>query len=144
MLTLLLCATLGGCTWLLPRLRSPQVRVVAIHVRSADFWQQRLRVRLQVRNPNDIRLPIEAIHYTLRIDGETVAHGHTVAPFTVAAHGSAQFNTYVTANMAGALLSVFAAGRRHPVRYQLRGEVDVAHALLHALPFDVRGQFNLR
>lgn len=91
-------ATLGGCAWLVPKLQSPRVRVVGVHVRSASFWQQRLRVRLRVRNPNGVSLPIEAIHYTLRIDGRTFANGRTVRRFTVPAHGSAEFNTYVTAD----------------------------------------------
>ncbi len=140
----LVLAALGGCAWLVPKLQSPQVRVVGIRVRSANFWQQRLRVRLRVRNPNGIDLPIEAIRYTLRIDGRTYANGRTVRRFTVPAHGSAEFNTYVTANMAGALLTILSGGQGRPVRYRLRGEVAVAHDLLHELPFDARGQFFVR
>ena len=136
-------AALGGCAWLVPKLQSPRVRVIGVRVRSADFWQQRLRVRLRVRNPNGISLPIEAIRYTLRIDGRIFANGRTVRRFTVPAHGSAEFNTYVTANMAGALLTILSGGRDRPVRYRLRGEVEVAE-LLRELPFDARGQFFIR
>jgi LEA14-like dessication related protein len=139
----LVLAALGGCAWLVPKFQSPRVRVIGVHVRSANFWQQRLRVRLRVRNPNGISLPIEAIRYTLRIDGRIFAHGRTVRRFTVPAHGSAEFNTYVTANMAGALLRILSGGRTRPVRYRLRGEVEVAE-LLRELPFDAHGQFVIR
>jgi LEA14-like dessication related protein len=141
---LIMLAALGGCAWLAPKLQSPRVRVIGVHVRSADFWQQRLRVRLRVRNPNGTSLPIEAIRYTLRIDGRTFANGRTVRRFDVPAHGSAEFNTYVTANMAGALLRILSGGRKRPVRYRLRGEVEVAYDLLRELPFDAHGQFFIR
>jgi LEA14-like dessication related protein len=140
---LIVLAALGGCAWLAPRLQSPRVRVIGVRVRSATFWQQRLQVRLRVRNPNGVNLPIDAIRYTLRIDGRTFANGRTVRRFDVPAHGSADFNTYVTANMAGALLRILSGGRQQPVRYRLRGEVEVAE-LLRELPFDAHGQFVIR
>ncbi len=140
----LLLAALGGCTWFMPRLDAPHVAVIGVRVRRADFWQQQLEVRLRVRNPNPISLPIDAVHYTLQIGDETIADGHTLGPFTVPAHGSAEFNTDVTANMAGALLTALATGRGRPIHYRLRGTVELAHdLLLRELPFDERGSFTL-
>ena len=141
---LALFAVLAGCAWLAPKLQTPRLTVIGVQVRSADFWRQRLQVRLRVVNPNGIRLPIEAITYTLRIDGQTFADGRTAEGFTVPAHGSAEFNTEVTANVAGALLAVFAGGHDQPVHYRLRGKVTLAYGLLRSLPFDERGQFVLK
>lgn len=140
----LLLAVLGGCAWLMPRFKTPRLEVIGVRVRRADFWQQRLEVRLRVRNPNGISLPVAAIYYTLRIDHHTFADGHTLAPFTVPAHGSAEFNTDVTANMASVLLTVLSTGRHGPVHYRLRGTVELAHELLRRLPFDERGSFTLQ
>lgn len=140
----LLLATVGGCAWFVPNFKTPRLTVVDVHVRRANFWQQKLEVRLRVHNPNGIGLPIEAIHYTLQIENQTFANGDTVARFTVPAHGSAEFDTEVTANMAGALVTILGHGGRRFVHYQLRGKVELAHGLLRDLPFDERGRFRLK
>ncbi len=140
----LLALLLGGCAWLTPNLRAPHLRVLGVRVLRADFWQQQLRVRLRVRNPNSISLPIESLQYSLALNGHRVADGRSARRFTVPPHGTAEFDTEVTANMAGALFSLFGRGRAHPVRYRLRGKVELARGLLRELPFDERGQFVLK
>ena len=136
-------ALLGGCALLRPNLQMPRIAVIGVHVRRADFWQQQLVVRLRVTNPNAIRLPVAALSYALRVNGQRVADGRSAQGFTVQAHGSAEFDTEVTANMAGALLTVFANGRHRMLHYRLRGRVELAHGLLRELPFDERGQVAL-
>jgi LEA14-like dessication related protein len=134
---------LGGCALVRPNLQVPRIAVIGVRVRRADFWQQQLVVRLRVTNPNAIRLPVAALSYALTVNGQRVADGHSAQSFTVPAHGSVEFDTEVTANMAGALLTVFGSGRQRLVHYRLRGEVELAHGLLRELPFDERGQFAL-
>ena len=137
-------AALAGCALLVSRLTPPRLSIVAVHVRRADFWQQSLRVRVRVRNPNDLGLSVKAVDYVLDVDGQRIATGICAQGFTVPAHGTADFDTQVTANMAGALLSVLAQGRSRPVHYRLRGSVELAHGWLRSLPFDERGSFTLQ
>ncbi len=140
----LLLAALGGCALFMPKLATPQLTVLGVHVQRADFWEQRLVVRLRVRNPNSISLPVKALTYTLAVNGQPVAAGRCAQSFTVPAHSSADFNTDVTANMAGALLAVFGKGRHQPLHYRLRGKVELAHGLLRDLPFDENGEVTLK
>jgi LEA14-like dessication related protein len=140
----LLAILLSGCAWLTPNLHAPHLRVLGVRVLRADFWQQQLEVRLRVRNPNSISLPIESLQYSLALDGHQVAHGRSSRRFTVPPNGTAEFNTEVTANMAGALFTLFGRGGARPVRYRLRGKVELARGLLRELPFDERGQFVLK
>ncbi len=141
---MLLLAALGGCAWFVPDLKAPRLAVVGVRVRRADFWQQHLDVRLRVRNPNSIGLSVASLTYTLAVNGQPVADGRCAQRFTVPPHGTAEFNTEVTANMAGAFLTILSGGRAHPVHYRLRGKVVLARGLLRELPFDERGQFLLK
>lgn len=140
----LLAGVLGGCAWLSPNLQLPGLSVLGVRVLRANFWQQQLEVHLRVQNPNSISLPVKSLHYTLVLDGHRVATGYSTRRFTVPAHGSAEFNTEVTANMAGALFTILAQERATPVHYRLRGSVELARGLLRELPFDERGQFVLK
>ena len=140
----LLAAALGGCAWFTPNLHSPRLSVLGVQVVRADFWQQQLKVRLRVSNPNDISLPIESLQYALSLNGHRVADGRSARRFTVPPHGTAEFNTEVTTNMAGALFTLFSQGSARAVTYRLRGKVELARGLLRELPFNERGQFVLK
>ena len=137
-------AALAGCALFVSRLAAPRLTIVNVQVRRADFWQQRLQVRVRVRNPNGLDLAVKRVSYALDIAGQRLATGTCAQGFTVPAHGSAEFDTEVTANMAGALLTLLTQGRNRPVRYRLTGRVELAHGWLRSLPFDERGSFRLR
>jgi len=141
---LLSLAALSGCALLISRLTPPRLSIVNVRVQRADFWRQRLQVRVRVRNPNDLGLAVRTVSYVLDIDGQRIATGICAQGFTVPAHGAAEFDTQVTANAAGALLTVLVQGRRRPVHYRLRGKVELSHGWLRSLPFDERGTFTLK
>ncbi len=137
-------AALAGCALFISRLTPPRLSIVNVRVRRADFWQQRLQVRVRVRNPNDLGLAVRTVSYVLDIDGQRIATGICAQGFTVPPQGTAEFDTEVTANAAGALLAVLVNGRRRPVHYRIRGTVELSHGWLRSLPFDERGTFTLK
>ncbi len=145
LLPLLCClAALAGCALFVSRLTPPRLSIVNVQVRRADFWQQRLWVRIRVHNPNNLDLGVKTVSYVLDIDGQRIATGICAQGFTVPADGTAEFDTQVTANMAGTLLTVLAQGRSRPVHYRLRGRVELSRGWLRSLPFDERGSFTLQ
>ena len=56
---LLLALALSGCAILVPKLQTPQLSIVDIEVRKANFLEQELRVRIRFENPNERSFPIE-------------------------------------------------------------------------------------
>ncbi len=141
---LLAIAALGGCALLVPKLAPPGLAIVNVRVRRADFWEQRLDVRVRVRNPNAVSLPVRNVQYALDIEGQRFATGTCAQGFTVPAHGTAEFDTEVTANMTGALLTALARGHGQSIRYRLIGKVELSRGWLRSLPFDERGSFRLQ
>ena len=142
-LPLLLC-WLAGCSTLAPRLEPPELTVVGVEVVKADLLQQQLRVRMRVHNPNDRALPVRGIDYTVQVAGEDFAHGDSERDFTVPALGQTEFDVNVFANAAPMLLRFMAAGGREPLRYRLRGRVQLAGGFIRSLPFDESGVIDLR
>ena len=57
---------LGGCTSLGAKLEAPRLSLVGIQLQEASFFEQRLRVRLRVQNPNDLVLPVRGIDVLAR------------------------------------------------------------------------------
>jgi LEA14-like dessication related protein len=119
---------LAACTTA-PRLEPPKVSIVGLQVVSAEVWVQHLKVRLHVHNPNDRELPVKGLEYSVEIAGQNVASGSYAENFVVPAHGDAEFDTSVTANLAGALLRLLTHVPSTLVPYRLTGNITLGEGL---------------
>jgi LEA14-like dessication related protein len=135
---------LSGCSLFVPKLEAPHLSVVGVELQKSALWQQKLRLRMHVDNPNDRVLPIRGITYTLDVNGQEFAHGESAASFVVPALGQAEFDMNTTANMAGTIISLLSHGTDANVEYHLAGRISLAHGLLRSVPFDQRGTFRLQ
>ncbi|HTY50666.1 MAG TPA: LEA type 2 family protein [Steroidobacteraceae bacterium] len=139
----LLLAAASACSVFVPRFQTPRLSVVGIQLGRSDLFQQHLRVRMHVENPNDRDLPVQGLDYQLMLAGEQVAAGESEASFVVPAHGSADFNMTATANLASALVRLFGHGSSGPIEYRLAGRVHLAAGLVRSIPFEEKGTFQL-
>jgi LEA14-like dessication related protein len=135
----------SGCA-LTPRLTTPTLTVAGLQVEGGDLLEQRLKVRVHVANPNDRRLPIRGVVYTLEIEGQPFASGEAAESFVVPALGETEFDMNVTTNMAGTLMRLLARGpdALQSVSYHLTGKISLSEGWLQSIPFEQRGTFRLR
>jgi LEA14-like dessication related protein len=152
MIRLVSCAaalTLAACSAFMPKLETPRLSVVNVEMLDGTLWEQRLKVRMRVQNPNDRALPIKGLSYTLEVADQDFARGLSDASFTVPAMGEAEFDMNVTANMATALVKLL--GQRdgddslaERLPYRIVGKVSLAEGVLRTIPFEERGELRLR
>jgi LEA14-like dessication related protein len=138
---------LGGCSLFVPKFETPQLSVVNVEVQKADLWEQRMKVRIRVVNPNDRPIPVKGLTCTLEVAGEELAHGVSGASFNVPALGEAEFDMNMTANMAGAIIKLLGKGNDpvgNEVEYRVRGKLSLSEGLLRSIPFEDHGKFKLR
>jgi LEA14-like dessication related protein len=143
---LLAAALAGGCA-LAPPLETPHLSVSEVQIVRSELWQQRLRVRMHVQNPNDRALAVKGLEYTLEVEGEEFASGESAASFTVPARGETDFDMNVTTNLAGALLKLLARGPDtlgQSVAYRLTGRLSLSQGWVRSIPFEERGSFKLQ
>lgn len=137
---------LGACAALGTSLETPKLSLVGIQMHDATFFEQRLLVRLRVRNPNDLVLPVKGLTVNFELDGVDFAEGVSARAFDVPALGEAEFDMLVTANAATALLEVFGKDRRKSSKeldYRISGKLSTSLGLLRSVPFDERGKVSL-
>jgi LEA14-like dessication related protein len=136
---------LSACV-LAPTFETPQLTVVGVQLQGGDLFTQHMKVRIHVVNPNDRDLPVSSIEFTLEVEGQQLANGESAASFVVPARGEAEFDTNVTANVAGALVSLMArnGGAPQSVAYRMSGKVSLSGGLLRSIPFDERGTVKLQ
>ena len=134
-----LTALLAACVTA-QKFEPPTVSIVGLRVVSAEVWVQRLKVRLQLHNPNDRDLPVTALEYTIEIAGQSIASGSYAESFVVPAHGDAEFDTNVTANLASALSRLLTHVPSTVVPYRLAGKITLAEGL-GRIPFEEHASF---
>jgi LEA14-like dessication related protein len=137
---------LAGCV-LTPKFTPPRLSIVNVQLEGGDLWEQRLKVRLHVENPNNRALPVKGLEYTLEVAGQPLARGASAASFVVPAMGESEFDTNVTTNLAGTLLKLLGRGPDalgQSVDYHLTGKVTLSAGLLRSIPFDERGSVRLQ
>ena len=145
-LSLTMTLLLSSCSLFVPRFETPQLSVVNVELQKSDLWEQRMKVRMRVVNPNDRPIPVKGLTVALDVQGEQLAHGVSGASFNVPALGEAEFDMNMTANMAGALIRLLGKGDsvRDQVEYRITGKISLSEGLLRSIPFEDRGTFRLR
>jgi LEA14-like dessication related protein len=143
--TLLAALVVAACAALTPHYERPELSLVGVELESAQLLTQRFRVRVRVVNPNDRALPVQAINFTIELDGDRLGVGATAAAFTIPARGEGSFDALVTTDLATSLVKILPRLRDGgpPVAYRLAGEVSTALPFLRSIPFDQRGNFTL-
>jgi LEA14-like dessication related protein len=134
-------ALLAACAY--SHLQQPELSVVDVDLLKADLFQQELRVRMRVRNPNDVDLRVRSIVYAVELAGRAFAHGESTGDFVIPAKGEAAFDVSATANAAGALLRLLTSGDQGNPEYRISGEVRLSSSLLRRLPFEHTGTLQL-
>jgi LEA14-like dessication related protein len=136
---LAIAALLAACATT-QKLEPPTVSIVGLKVVSAEVWVQHLKVRLQLHNPNDRDLPVTGLEYTVEIAGQNIASGSYGESFVVPAHGDAELETSVIANLASALLKLLTHVPSTLVPYRLAGKISLGEGLGH-IPFEQHASF---
>lgn len=139
------CALLAGCTGLPRNLETPDISFVSMQALEASLFEQRLEVRMRVRNPNSIELPVKGLDVDVELADEPFAHGVSAREFTVPALGEAEFDMIVTANAATAFLKIAGADRksREQIGYRLKGRLSTRLGPFRSIPFDEAGTLPL-
>ena len=138
--------TLAACA--ATHFETPELRLVNIEMQRSELFDQRFKLRLRVLNPNDRALPVKGIDATMDLNGEAFAQGVAGEAFTVPAHGEAEFDMLLSANMAGAILKLFSGMRddkaRDSLDYRVRGKLSLAAGFMRTIPFEEKGTFRLK
>jgi LEA14-like dessication related protein len=141
-----LVATLAfaGCSAIPTNLETPEVSFVGLRTVEASVFEQRLEVRMKVRNPNDVELPVNGLDVDVELADEPFAHGVSAREFVVPARGEAEFDMLVTANAATALLKIAGGdARSDAIPYKVRGKLSTKVGLLRTVPFQDSGTLSM-
>jgi LEA14-like dessication related protein len=146
-LTLLFAlAAAAGCSTLGKNLQAPELSLVGIQMMSTDMFAQKFKVRVLVKNPNDLELPVTGIDYQIFLMGDSFADGVSNDQFLLPAKGEAEFDMVVTTNFVssfGRLLSRVGGSKLNDLNYEITGKVMVDKGMIRKIPFSHSGTMDV-
>jgi LEA14-like dessication related protein len=143
---LLVLAAMVGCSTRSRDLVAPELSLVGIQMLSTDMFAQRFKVRVLVRNPNDLEIPVRGIEYTIILMGDSFAEGETAEQFLLPAKGEAEFDMLVTTNFVssfGRLLSRVGGGKLQDLQYEIAGKLRLDKGVMRTIPFNHQGTVDI-
>ena len=140
-------AMLSGCASSLENLlKSPTVELTEVELVGLGFSSQTFLLSFDVANPNGFALPIKAVSYGVKLNGQSFASGETASAFSVPANGTSQFGISVDLDLlqtAPKLLTIVRQSVREDVAYELDGELALDIPLTPPVAFRNEGSIRL-
>ena len=134
-------ALLAGCA---APLQKPDVSVAGVELVGIGLVEQRLLLKLNVSNPNDVDLPVKALSFDLELDGQPFANGAAEQPVTIARHAEAQLAVKVVTRLGDVIKQLKAARQNGKLGYRIHGRVELeSSAGPTRVAFDRSGEVSL-
>ncbi|TFG62619.1 MAG: hypothetical protein E4H32_05585 [Nitrospirales bacterium] len=115
---------------------SPEVLLVNIIPLDTTMFEQRLKVDLRVRNPNDFDLEVTGLDFTLHLNEQRLARGLTNTALTIPRLGDAVFSVETTTSTLDVVRQLLNFRQDQNQTYQVSG---VVHVQGIRLPFENKG-----
>lgn len=141
----LMLALLAGCAALQRDVEPPSVRLVGVELLELGLLEQRFELALRVANPNNFRVPVQALEYGVFIDGQEFATGLSSEPFDLPALGEEVIRVQVGTRLLDNLSQLTRWQREPPdsLDYRLEGRARLSRLPMW-LPFEESGSVRLR
>lgn len=115
---------------------APEVLLVNITPLDTTMFEQRMRVDLRVRNPNDFDLEVTGLDFTLHLNEQRLARGLTNKASTIPRLGDSVLSVETTTSTLDVIRQLLNLRQQQNVTYQIEG---VVHTQGTRLPFENKG-----
>lgn len=127
---------LPGCAWWFMRGEPPEVLVTNVTPLEASAFEQRLKVDLRLRNPNDFDLKVTGVDFHLDLNGNPLARGLGNQEVLVPRLGETVASVTTSTSTLDVFRQFMAFSPDRPVTYTIKG---VLHTSDGRLPFENSG-----
>jgi len=139
---LLIIALISGCASLTKSWIAPEVALTGLRIKELSLLRQVFVVTLAVRNPNDRTLPITALTYRIKLEGNELAQGSSQLDRQIPPLGTAPVDVEVVSSLLGISQQLPAlALKDRPLDWTVSGTASLANGLL-PLPYRWSGQID--
>ncbi len=142
LLVLLIVQATAGCAGLFRAHESPEVYVIDVTPAEGEsgLFEQRLKVDLRLRNPNDHDVTIHGLDFVLEVNGNRLARGLSNESVTVPRLGEAKVSAIASTTLMDVVRQVTKLGRDQNLMYAVKGTLHTGGGWGGRLPFESEGK----
>jgi len=137
-----LCLLLAGCAGAFSGVEPPEVSLAGLAFDQPGLFEQRLRLDVRLRNPNDVPLEVARVLFDLEMNDHQLGRGWTTTGFDVPAFGEAVVPVTVVVPTSDLMERIVELGTTQRLDYRLIGEASLRNVAF-PLPFERDGSFAL-
>jgi len=143
-LFLFVTALFSGCAATGRISESPYISLSNIELVSMGLFEQRYRIMLRIKNPNDISIPIKGMSYAIFVNGKEFANGVSNKPVIIPEYGEEVIEIEATSDLTGILnqLQDLISGGIEKVSYRLAGRAKLSNRI-RRLSYEYKGELDL-
>jgi LEA14-like dessication related protein len=134
---------LAGCASAFGDVEPPEVTLAGLAFDQPGLFEQRLRLDVRLRNPNDFQLDVERLLFDLEINDRELGRGWTTAGFDVPAFGEAVVPVTIVVPTSDLIQGIIDLGATQRLDYSLSGEAKLRDRAFGTVPFKQDGNFAL-
>jgi LEA14-like dessication related protein len=134
---------LAACAGTFGDVEPPGVSLAGLAFEQPGLFEQRLRLDVRLRNPNNVPLEVARVLFDLEVDDHKLGKGWTTSGFDVPAFGEAVVPVTVVVPTSDLIERIVELGTTQRLDYRLTGEARLRNATFGALPFQRDGSFTL-
>ena len=134
---------LAGCAGRFSDVEPPEVSLAGLALDQPGLFEQRLRLDLRLRNPNDFALDVERLLFDLEVNDRELGKGWTTASFDVPAFGEVVVPVTMVVPTSDLIERIMELGMNQRLDYRLKGEAKLSNTPFGTVPFDQDGNFAL-
>jgi len=133
-------ALLAACT---PRLQKPEISLAGIDLVGLGLVEQRFVLKLRIRNPNDVDLPVNALNFDVELNARHFARGVSDKPVIIPRQGETILEIKTVSRLGDVLKPLRDAQKnaRERIGYRIFGSVELEG--FGSIPFDRSGDVPL-
>ena len=134
---------LAACAGAFSDVEPPEVSLAGLAFDQPGLFEQRLRLDVRLRNPNDFALDVERVLFDLEVNDQQLGKAWTTEGFDVPALGEAVVPVTVIVPTSDLIEQIMEFSMNQRLDYRLKGEAKLNNAAFGAVPFDQDGTFAL-
>ncbi|MBF0382603.1 MAG: LEA type 2 family protein [Magnetococcales bacterium] len=124
-----------------PEIKQPTIDLVGVRLGKISFLKQKLIVRLKIKNPNDIAIPISSLNFSLTLEKMETAKGVLGERIDVPVLGEKEFDVIVETSIfkISRPVAKFLKHRSKTLDYHISGLVSVDVLFAGTFDFSKKG-----
>lgn len=131
-----------ACAGLFTNVEQPEVYVINVQPAEGEsgLLEQRLKVDLRIRNPNDHDLAINGVDFHLDVNGNRLARGLSNESVTVPRLGEATISVIASTTLMDLVRQISKLGQNQDLAYAVKGKLHLGSGWGGRIPFESSGQ----